>query len=240
MVQGHMRFNVIFNKQIDQFVIIILCGWIGVCFSAIWHQTTPRKWKSVTLNWKSVRLILRIFDQNKTEMIKMTNLDIHISKQLDITFNIVVGIASNITVMAFINTAVALKCFRNLLMIIDNESWNLTSLSGLVLAHSSSISLSGSPMGFPLSSTQFSLRNWLKSSQIFLPLSSFSWLTYFISSWSDQKVSNNLENKGSQSWSHAPSIWYDAVAHDHLKPSGNRPPGIRSRSAFAAQCLLFD
>ena len=56
------------------------------------------------------------------KIIKMTHLDIHIGKQLDITFNIVVGTASNITIMAFINTAVALKCLRNFLIIIDNES----------------------------------------------------------------------------------------------------------------------
>ena len=47
-----------------------------------------------------------------THIIKIANLDVHISKQLDSTFNIVVGIASNITVMTFINTAVTLKCFR--------------------------------------------------------------------------------------------------------------------------------
>ena len=95
-----------------------------------------------------------------THIMKMTNLDVHISKQLDITFNIVVGIASNITVVTFINTAVTLKRFRTnsqIKMMKNLINWNLTSFSGFVLAHSSSISLSGSPIGFPLS-TQFSLR----------------------------------------------------------------------------------
>ena len=141
--------------------------------------------------------------------------------------------------MTFINTAVALVKYvrTNSQVIIKNTSWELTSLSGLVLAHYSSISLSGSPIGFPLSSTQFSLRNWLKSSQIFFPLPSFSGFTYIISTWFDQILLNDLKRKWSRSCSHAPSIWYDAVAHDHLKPSGNWPPGIRSRSALAAQCL---